>query len=340
VAAASADGVVGAGWFSPTSQEEISPESVAPAKIENEVPAIQVAPEEITNDVPVVAPVREVPSKEQKTTIPIGHMRLEDVALIPERKPIKIRSEEAYARIPWVKDVLKAGAEKPIARIPRDELEEITLVRARKPIRIDLDRPTTLHGARRDKMFSFDAPDAVRFVPTLLGDSEKRRTIDLDQKDAIFSAYGGQPPVRSRIRRRLLAAGGVSVALIIGFLFADDLGRLPEAASSGDSVAATTSTTQQSLSPVATLSSAKKKDLKNSEKTDGTNETKPVVTKDRSSRADEKSPTSASRKSVSDNVKTKSPAAPGKSAADKSPSSVANKPEPGTRPRIVTEQRQ
>jgi len=308
----------GPAWFSPTPTEQITPISVEPAKVEDEIPVIQVAPEAIP---------AKIEDEKPNTTIPIGHMRLEDVTA----KPIRIRSEQTYARIPWVKDVLKSTEPN---RIPRDELEEITLVRARKPITIDLDRPTTPYGARRDKMFSFDTPDAVRFVPTLLGNSEKRRTIDLDPKDAIFSAYDGQPQVPHRIRRRLIAAGSLSVALLIGFLFADDLGRLLEAASSGDTVATTASPTQQSLSPVATLSSAKKKDLKNPNKIE---ESKLVVTKDRAVRADEKSPTSAARKSVTDDVKTKPVVKPAKNAPDKTPPSTGNKPAPGTRPRVVDE---
>ncbi len=327
------------GWFSPTSLEEIDtiPANAELAEIETEIPAgpepAKIESTEPESDMTII----EVRPTVQKTTIPIGHMRLEDVSVIP-----KIKSEQTYARIPWVKGVLKTPSNKEAISVPvvRDELEEITLVRARKPIRIDLDRPEPSPGVRRDKMFSFDAPDAVRFVPTLLGDSEKRRSIDLDAKDAIFSSYDGQTTPRTRVRRRLLAAGGVTALLIVGFLFADDLGRYLEAASSGDSVAVKTNPTEATAALKSSVPSAKKKSANTSGTMVSEAESKPSVTKERSPG------TGTSRLSEKEEVvktpatsKKKSTAEPQKSHVDKKPASVPNKTGGTTRPRVVADPR-
>lgn len=318
------------------------------------VPTVQfegeVVPEILVRDEPVVqvAPVKVPVVREPRKPVAAVHVEPGVVAAIPARKPARMRSDESYARIPWVKGVLKDQPKEP-ARAPvvRDELEEITLVRApSKPIRIDIDRPSVHHGPRRDKMF--DMTDEVRFVPTLLGDVEKRRAIDLDAiDDPIFGAYGSPVAARSSLRRRVLAAGGASALLIVGFLFAADLGRHARTESSDVSVAATTEqqASLPAVEPPTDVSSAKKISLKSVEKPQPVaekneeKESKPAATKSQPERTVEARTTTAKQPAKKDDSsKKKSVVETVKVAPGKKPASAASKTAGATRPRIVAEQ--
>jgi hypothetical protein len=277
----------------------------------------------------------------------VGKVEPEVVAAVPAHKPAKVRSDEAYARIPWVKGVLKDQPTDP-ARIPvvRDELEEITVVRARsKPIRIDIGRPSVPHGPRRDKMF--DTTDEIKFVPTLLGDVEKRRTIDLDAiDDPIFGHYGGPVAAHSSIRRRVLAAGGASALLIVGFLFAADFGRYAQTEGPDVSVAAKTEpqVTLPAVEPPTDVPAAKRISLKTVEKEQPVaekveeKESKPAATKSQPERPVEPRTTAKQSATKNDSGKPKSVVGTVKAAAEKKPASAGSKTAGATRPRIVAEQ--
>ena len=315
-------------------------------------PAVQVEPE-VVAAIPVrEAPVvREVPRaipvvREPRKPAPAVKVEPEVVAAIPTHKPAKVRADDAYARIPWVKGVLKDQPKEP-ARIAvvRDELEEITVVRARsKPIRIDIDRTSVTHGPRRDKMF--DTTDEIKFVPTLLDDVEKRRTIDLDAiDDPIFGHYGGPVATHSSIRRRLLAAGGASALLIVAFLFAADLGRYAQTEGPDVSVAAKAEqqVTLPAIEPPTDVSAAKKVSLKTVEKEQPVaekveeKESKPAASKSQPERPVEPRTTAKQPATKNDSGKPKSVSGTVKLVAEKKPPVAASRTAGATRPRIVAE---
>jgi hypothetical protein len=314
-----------------------------PVKVEPEVvAAVPVSEAPVVREVPPAIPVVREPRK----PAPPVKVEPEVVAAVPAHKPAKVRADDAYARIPWVKGVLKDQPKQP-ARIAvvRDELEEITVVRARsKPIRIDIDRTAVTHEPRRDKMF--ETTDEIKFVPTLLDDVEKRRTIDLDAiDDPIFGHYGGPVATHSSIRRRLLAAGGASALLIVAFLFAADLGRYAQTEGPDVSVAAKAEqqVTLPAIEPPTDVSAAKKISLKTVEKEQPVaekveeKESKPAATKSQPERPVEPRTTAKQPATKNDSGKPKSVSGTVKLVAEKKPPVAASRTAGATRPRIVAE---
>lgn len=190
---------------------------------------------------------------ETRDTIAVA--KAERAAVLKEIQPVLAESEarveqkvepEKLAVIPTAR---KAEPERDPADV--EEQEEITLVRAPgSQIRIDLDKPLPW------KKWSFDG-ERTAFVPTILGDG-KHGAIDPDTRDSMFAAYFDKPRLPFVTGRRV-AAIGAPLALIVMFLFGNDLvTKYLQARSSDESAAVKTTETSESSPPAGRTKSVKK----------------------------------------------------------------------------------
>ncbi len=295
------------------------------AKIECEQPE---------NDIPSVAEVLEVVSKKQIPEIPVIRAAPEKIAAPPiQDLPPRIEWEQPKAV------VVEALSKQRKAEIPvfHNEPEEITLVSAPgRRIRVEWDQPSVPQNFLSVGRLSTRASHEVSFFPTILGDTGKGKTVDLDQGDSMFSAYYPSSRSRFSIPYRSLMIGGGFMALIVVFLFGDDLvGRYASMGSSGDSVETKATLAKENPAPDRKpdgVTRAKRKAVKSfkqpvPESTDSVNREQNKLSKTQA--------VNRSAGKLPDNGKMKPKPEPAKNSADKKTLSSLNKAANSTRPRFV-----
>lgn len=328
------------------------PVEIAAVQAEPEITAVPVQSrpariecDQTADDIPSVADVLEVVSREQMSEI------------LPEPQAITAASVEREVAItvpPMPKAVLK---EIPAARRGP---EVITAVSARKAPRADVrsERPRVPQKRAPAAKALSRASREIAFFPTLLGDAEKRETVDADARGSMFSAYYASPSRRGfAVPYRSLMIGGGFLALVALFLFGgDSLLRNVSTGSAGEPVAAQAAPAKETLRPASwtgTASPSKKKALKYFEKPQpqdanaAGNRLQPAPAKERNPFSGERrrasaghdfgmSPPLSSRPVTSpDNGKKGAKTGPEKNSANKKPLSAADKTVYGARPRIV-----
>lgn len=316
---------------------EASPATVplhrAPAKIEWDQPE---------DNIPSIADVIEILSKEQTGEAPAVHLEPEKIAAaMLRRQPAKIERNQPENDIPLKVEALARRSNEQLPETPavRAEPEEITLVSAPgKRIRIDLDRPAVPQYRRPYKRSSPQNAYEVGFFPTILGDAGNGKTIDPDPKDSMFGAYYPSSQARfSAPYRSLVIGGGVAVALIVLFLFGDDIVQsYSPSADLGGRSAAKIVTRQEPRPGQTEVVTPARQEVHN-------NFRKPMPENEEPIRAGfasklSKSPTAGrSSGKAPDDSKTRPRTEPEKKSADKKPPSGLSKTAPLTRPRIVKE---
>ncbi len=332
--------------------------SAAPTvKIENALPE---------EDIASVTDVLEVLASEQILEIPQVHVEAEKIPVPKSEPPVStaigepdITSLRAINAAANPEAALKVETARPQSASGfQDELEEITLVRPPKGrrIRIDWDRPDPRRRIPAQK--SSRMSDEIAFVPTILGETRKIKTNDLDPSDAFLSAYYAPSRAASTVPYRSLAIGGGFIALMALILFGNDSIRTyVQAWGSGEPLAAKTIVTKEIPTPrrTNTASSTKKKPLKYFEKPRADDEDRsassaekerPALSKDVSRnpavRPDTRNQTpkgrtvTANSERLPGEAKIKLKTEAKKHSADKKPLSEPGKTAYPGRPRIVT----
>ncbi len=255
-------------------------------------------------------------------------------------KPTKIEWHQPEDDIPSVADASEVLSREQWTEIPavQEEPEEITLVTApSRRIRIEWDRPTGRQDLSPARRFSARTSDEIGFFPTILGDVEERKTIDLDPGDSFLSTYYDSSRAGSSVPYRSLAIGGGFIALMVLFIFGDDfVGRYLSKGRSADSVAVKTTSAKEALPRAGqpgAVSPPRKKAPKYFQKPQmedddsDANRSKPVPPKPKASLS--------ALVISSGKGKIRSKIEPPKKSADINPHSVPDKTANLTRPRVV-----
>lgn len=327
----------------PVSSVETVPVRIEPTRIEWDQPEDDIPSLTEVMEVLTIEPIMEVPVVLQESQVMKAVQETpKKVVSIPDRpKPVPVAqaAPEKIAAIPQTRKTIVSEPEEP---------EEITVVTPRSaPVRIYVEQPAIhRHAAPAHNIFSNTSRGST-FFPTILGDVDARETADLDMSGSILSSYSASIRKRSSIPYRSMMIGGGVLGLIALFLFGgDSILRFVSTGSSGDTVAAKTSSSKDSLPSVAhanTASPSKKKLAKYFEPARSENDdadadrSKPTLTNERTpaQKSAKTSSGSPARSTSPDNGKTRSIIGAEKRVGEKQTIIISNKPSEFTRPRVV-----
>lgn len=300
------------------------------------------------NDIPSEA---DVLSMEKMTEFTIIQPKIEEIAevsVFPTPPIIELGHFSVQAPPKAAVQQVRAREEMAGVSVLEPEPEEITAVRAySKPIKIEWE---TYKAPQDLYRFLPSATDEVGFYPTILGEPQKRSTVDSDPLDPMFSAFYVPPQAGFRRRHSFLIGGG-SVALIAAFVLgADFLGIYFGMVESGESLVVETTSSKETppntartdaflpsqKKPVKTFTKPLAKDIDDDVREVQVLPAKVSVPASLKRSRPQTEPISPSTLVISsDNGKVRSRSEPNKRSANESPLSAPKQGANGTRPRIV-----